>query len=273
MSDEKDWAREQEAYLREWLKRESEQHALKPVVTRILSTATWNVGAMDALKNESPAMAREMSAEMETGFSVLQTVLKFPPKYDFNAASLSSSTAVSTGAVVFETLISVRGPEYEAHSFPWITKSIGEYQALTKEQNRADEARRRVGELFPNLSERFKEAVDSYGVVSVGNTAAEEAAASAMRTFLYKLNGELIAKARKAEKEALTWQQIAERLVPEAGRPAFLAQDHVYHNLHSSLSNISKGRWKAYNLAENWTRFVDFVYVVCGEVLAEKPGP
>lgn len=89
-----------------------------------------------------------------------------------------------------------------------------------------------------------------------------------MRTFLWKLQGELFAKAFGRAGEKMTWQIMAERLSTAAGRRILVDEQRRFSGLIDTLSNIGKARHSAYNFGEVWTRFIDHVYVVCGEVMA-----
>ena len=88
-----------------------------------------------------------------------------------------------------------------------------------------------------------------------------------MRTFLYKLKGELFSKAREHPGENMTWELMAERLSPASGRQIVLDQESAHSSLTDTLSRVGKGRPSAFDFNEAWARFVDHVFSVCGEVL------
>jgi hypothetical protein len=266
MADEKeDPARQQRAHLEEWLKLDDKQRALRPYVTRMLGTATWEEGAMDAIRRESPQMATEVDGELSKSVEVLKRMFPLPRDYGDEAHISMTSTVVSSTATVFETLVAIRG-ERESAS-PRISDAIGRYEQIVDEQGRAAEAGQRLQRLFPSLNARFT-AVQDVAVVARGNPREEERAAMDMRTFLDKLKGELFAKAYARPGENMTWEIMAKRLAPATGSQVLADEGRRFSGLIDTLSNIGKARHSAYNFTEVWTRFVDHVYVVCGEVLA-----
>jgi hypothetical protein len=264
MSNEKDDpARQQRAYLEEWLQRDERQRALRPDVTRMLGTAVWQVDAMDALRGTSPEMAREVEYDLTRSFTALKESLPLPPSLHDSTTTSTTSYAAASSNRVYEALMSTRGTD----PLPRVTKEVRRYESLVAEQGRAQEAGRRVGLLFPELAERFKAALDA-AEVAKRDELVQESAAMEMRTFLYKLKGELFAKARMNAVENMTWELMAERLGVGAGCEGLVEQGGAHGSVISTLTNIGKARYSTFSFTEAWTRFVDHVYVVSGEVLA-----
>ena len=266
--EKKDPAREQQDYLEEWLRRDDKQRALRPHVVRMLGSATWQVEAMDALRDESPDMARELDGQIGRDTASLISSLVLPPDWDVDATTMGVTSTVTSGnAAVYDAMISIRGPAGNAESFPAITAQIGHYERLASEQYRAEEAGRRVAALFPNLAERYS-AVRNAAKVAAGNPKSEEAAASEMRTFLYKLKGELFAKAYKhAGENKMSWLLMAGRLSTALGRVILEEQEQAHSHLVDSLSRMLKARPTSYSFQSVWTQFADHVYIVCGVLL------
>jgi hypothetical protein len=265
--DEDDPARQFWDYLNRWVENDNKQRALRPAVVRMLGTATWQVGAMDALRAESPEMARELNGDIARGLADLEFRLPLPREYDTKTDVSSSAVTAAVNVSVYSALVSARGSD--AQSSPRLTAEIDRYEEIVAEQGRADEAGRRVALLFPNLSERFTAAQNAVRVAG-GNSQAQESAASDMRTFLWKLKGELFSRASKHVGENMTWEFMAERL-GTAGQRVLLDQGSTYSSLIDTLSKICKARSSTFNFDEVWTRFVDHVFIVCGEVIVGTP--
>lgn len=259
-----DPAGEQVAYLQQWIERDNQQRALRPHVSRMLSTSMWQADAMDAMRSESPEMAREVDSDIGHRLENLKSTLPLPRKYDIDFITTSgTATTVSSTAVVFEALVAVR--DKEKAPIPGIVTQIRRYNELAKEQGRAEEAGSRVARLFPSLAERFAE-VRNAVAVAAGVPQNAEPAAMQMRTFLDKLKGELFEKARSHEGENMTWERMAERLA--SGRSTLRDEGATSASIYANLSNIFKARGSSYSFSEVCTRFFDHVFIVCGEVLA-----
>ena len=256
-------------YFEEWLRRFQQAKLVEPAVIKMLSTAAWEADAMRALRSESPGMAREIDAELARGVQSLTSSLPLPPAYDQGIVPSSSAVTVSSANMVLDALISVQGQPPHPQSF--LAPLIKRYWQVQEEQGREAEAAGRLAELFPGLAERFAEATRNahIALASITNFA-EETAAMAMRTFLGKLKGELMDKARQSEREKLTWAQMAERLCTGPNERVFRDQERLYESLTDWLSNIGKARSSAFSFKDTWVRFLDHVYIVCGAVLASK---
>lgn len=265
--DKNDPARKYKAYLEEWIKRDDKQRALRPKVTRMLGTSTWQVDAMDELREQSPEMAREIEGEIEQSLPNFKKMMPLPVEYEESISFTSSASVIATSTGVFTGLASMKQPDRE--SAPRITALIGRYEDLVAQQGRADEAAQRIVKLFPNLSTRFEVVLD-IAQVALGDRLAEERAALEMRTFLHKFAGELFAKARKHADEKMAWELMVERLSSAAGRQTLLGQGETHSGLTDTLSNLGKGRRSAFTFSETWARFVDHVFIVCGLVLGAQ---
>jgi hypothetical protein len=238
-----------------------------PDVVRMEGTATWTVDAMDALREQSPEMATELDGELERGFHELKKALPLPPDYGPVVVEATSTASVSGANRVHEALVSVRAADPRETSK--VMLMVRRYAGLQEEQGRAEEAARRVKELFPEQSARFAEALNAARVAQGSPSRfSEETAAMVMRTFLAKLKGELFERARGYERENMTWPLMAERLSIESGRHVLAEQDAVHSGLNAWLTDIGKARSSAFSFPESCARFIDHVYVVCGEVLA-----
>lgn len=264
MADENDPARKYHAYLEDWLKRDDEQRALRPTVERMLGTAVWQVGAMDAVRSASPSMALEMDSEIDRDLADLKTKMPLPAQYKPLTDVSSSAIGAAGNARVFEGLVALR---LDGGQPSPLNTHITAYERLVADQGRADEAGRRVNILFAHLFERFNAARDAVQLAGA-DPLVQEGAAMHMRTFLYKLNGELFERARSRPGENMTWELMVMRLASADGIRLLRDQEETNSALLNMLSNIGKGRSSAFTLSEAWTRFVDHVFVVCGEVIA-----
>jgi hypothetical protein len=135
---------------------------------------------MDTLRRESPAMATEVNAELERAIGVLESTLPLPTSDEPQTTFSSTSAVVSVGAAVVLAMVSLSTLQPSPSRELW--GQVDRYQQLVTEEGRADEARRRVGILFPNLVARFTPTQDTARTAKT--TAEQEAAALQMRTFI-----------------------------------------------------------------------------------------
>lgn len=266
---DEDPAKEKQEYLKEWLRRHQQARRQEPEVVRMLSTANWLVDATEELRRRSPAMAREVDAELRRGVKTLKDTLPLPPEYGVHLGMATTTASVSSASVVFDALISA-GDQMSQPDGAIVPITV-RYGQLQDEQQRTFQAADRLVQVFPALSERFSEASGAAHIALGSPSAfAEEAAAMAMRTFLHKLKGELIDKARHYEGQNVPWPLIAERLCTGSNVQVFLEQERVHSTLNDWLSKIGKGRFSAFTFKDSWMRFIDHIYVVCGAVLARE---
>jgi hypothetical protein len=264
MSDEKsDPARRHKSYLQEWIARDNKQQTLRPQVERMLSTATWTVEAMDELRSTLPSMATEVDQDLMAAVKVIERYMPLPVEYDDTTTLTSTVSSVAANTRVYDALLSAQGVP---GSTPGLELFVKRYEGLQAEQGREHDAATRVASLFPALASRFNDAANAAHIAR-GDPSSRERAAFAMRTFIDKLKGELLDKARKHERESISWAVMAERLAPPPNRAVLAAREDVHSRLIDMLSRIGKARGTA-DFEQAWTLFLDQVYVVCGAVLA-----
>ena len=262
--DETDPARRHKAYLEEWIARDNKQRALRPEVERMLGTATWTVGAMDELRTTLPSMAMEVDQDLAAAVKVIEQSIPLPTDYDDGTSFTSTVSSVAANTRVYDALLSAQGAP---GSTPGLEVFIKRYEGLVAEQGREQDAAARLTSLFPVLSERFHNAANGAHIAR-RDASTRESAALAMRTFLDKLKGQLLEKARRHPREDVSWPVMADRLVAEPVNRVVLAGREANHSrLIDILSRIGKARGTA-DFEHAWTMFVDQVYVVCGAILA-----
>jgi len=190
---------------------------------------------------------------------------------EYNPQRLVDSTAVLTSgsASVYEYVTRV-GELDTPNTLAYSQKYTSIYNELQNTQARPNEVRVLVEKLNSSQTlQRFDRALNAYYAVRSG-TGQRTAAATDMRTLLDGLQGDLFAKARKWQKENMTWATMAERLSKgdsgQAEHQVLVNQETIRRRLISRLSDVLKDREgnSSINLDNLWTQILDHIYVVLG---------
>jgi len=275
MSDDK--AREELAYLEEWLRRFAVTRDLAPDVQRRYKATQLNVETLDYLKSRVPdEVTRALAQDQARETAELMQRLPLIPKYEEHTALFLTMGSASTSTGIMEALSHTI--EAESPPNPQGILIFVAHERLHQEHNQFAEAElllERVFPLAPALVNLFRAAKSSYQMTKTGFGDKSHAAGD-MRNFLYKFNGELLDRAREHERENMTWPTMAARFVPPVAsvqHARLVEQERVHNDLRRELSPATKGRWDISDslLSALWLRFVNHVVVVCGSILDSTP--
>jgi len=229
--------------------------------------AQWQAELARAIDNSGNADAKAAAdQDLTRQYEQLSGFAPMPPNY--GVTTTLTSTAVVTGnASLFNALVSMPLVAMANEIPPLIEK----YNNLQQSQGRLQDAKARLGKLFPHLVLFFVGVERAYHTSSMREEDWTHAATD-MRNLIEKLKGELLDKARRTDKETPNWKTMVDRLTVEGSfqRNTLLAEERNRAELYDLLSRITKYRNPVTRnpLVEVWPRVVDHVYIVCGCLLS-----
>lgn len=261
------------AYLKEWLDRYKNAHDAVPFVQTNLELTEWEFEALSNMPMKAKGVEiDELENIIQRDYEYVQNALPMIPKYDLNL--LKSSTVVNTSGsqVVYgyvARVVDLGTPEAEQYS----NKYVALYQNLQIKQQRPERVRELLVKLGnPQTLQRFDTATNAY-IHAKADTVKRSEAALEMRNLLDGVKGDLFEKAREKERENMTWEIMAKKIVKPSPIGTELAelirQGTVRSILYDRLSNVLKDREGSsqINLDNIWTELLDHIFTVLGLIL------
>ena len=261
MADE-DPAKEKEEHLAEWLRRFKTAESIAPDVQRELELARWETRTRNVIVEGGVPREVIQGVDRKLWANLNDVRKSWPQMQDYGLPPrtlVSTSTASSTSEVI--TIL------FEMNGSSQASAAIEDYRQLQDRHGRFTDASLRLGAHFPGLVQMFGDAEEKFQMAKTGPAGIPDAA-TAMRTLLDKLKGELFSLAQTFPKENMTWAVMARRLAGTEERQAelLLEVDTTRGHLIEDLSGLLKQRTPLDlgALSSAWMRTVAHVFVVCG---------
>jgi hypothetical protein len=257
-------------HLIEWLQRNKTAQDLLPAVQHELELTELNIRALSNPPEEASEIPREdLSFTLNHENQHLMMSLPLPPAYlplrfesDSDAIVSGSTATITTTIARIAEIGTVSAKEYAASYF-------SDYQRIQDSQSRHIKVRSLLQPFNrEELLQAFDSAYKAY-IAAKSGTMNDSAAASEIRTFLYKLKGELFEVARRMPRENMTWSRMSHRLAKGNSEEGILAARHKFELiLEDQLSNLLKLREGERNdtLGNIWPRVLDHVYIILNSV-------
>jgi len=255
-------------YLSEWLRNFKSLHDAVPFVQTQLDYTNWMIGALserpeDATKIQAP----KICDQIEIRNQYIQSAFPMIPKIDISLVGSSSGFTASESAAIYyfvEEIGSIDTPTAKKYS----KEQIEKYQDLENLYNRQNDVFGLIQKLLGrNSIKRFNHAVKAFNAYKT-NLTNRSSTANEIRNLIYGIRGDLYNKARKLEKENMTWEIMAERLakggINSVEYKEIINQNEELSKLINILSEILKDREGTmfYNLNIIWIQTLDHIYVI-----------
>jgi hypothetical protein len=266
--DELDNRKAKHDYLANWLENYGQAEELVPKVQREKEKTEWEIEALDNAPDEADEIPKgDMVVNFEIDYEHLTHTLPMLPTFDTNAFMGSTGVSTSGTASVYE-FVSRVGDIGTQKAIEYSNHFTGRYQAIQSEHNRSTDIRILLARFHnQGTSDRFERAEDSYMRFKAG-VGERTAAAMEIRTFLDGLKGDLFQKAKKREKENMTWEEMA-IILSKGGASSvecheMVQQGKIRSSLISRLSDVGKNRegGSITDLNHIWTEALDHIYTV-----------
>lgn len=267
-SDEIKPLRKIQAYLAEWLAKFRKAQELVPFVQRNLEITEWELNVFENSPAESDEIARpDLTEAYEQRLIHIESAIPDLPEFDPSQFVSTLAYTTSSSSDVF-TYVSRVGDLDTPDAVDFSRQYTAEYDQIQKKQDREAE----VGKLIiertsPGSHERFERAKVALAAERA-QVAERTATGNEVRNLLLGLKGDLFEKARKWDKENMTWPVMARRLA-KGGEDSDEAteltnQGHVHAALLDRLASVAKDRevGSLTNLDFIWTETLDHLFVV-----------
>jgi hypothetical protein len=261
---------EQKTHLIQWLESYKAAKDIIPYVQNMLEITEWKIQALKALPPRvSTAIPTDLIPQFDREHSYLTNVLPVMPRYNPDAVqnSFALMTSGASSAYAYILTIGHQGTmEYQDYS----KKYISLYNTLQTSQNRPESIRALLDKLGSKATlQKFDRASQAFSTMKSG-VGERTAAALEIRTLLDEIQGFLFEKARKQEKETITWNEMPKRLAKGvyAGHQyqGLITQGARRSALIDTLSRIAKDREGKLlnNMEDIWTQTLDHIFIVLG---------
>jgi len=261
-----DYAKLIRDYLNTFLERHKEEARLVPYVQRALNEADWQLRAAAYLKEAAPdEIKQRVGRDLELSYRQLCNSLPLPPQYGSLVFSSVATGITSSSSAVYEA---VRGTLAFRQHETAATKHLADYNEIQRLNERAATVRTMLARRFPTSAAQFETAANAC-LAAQADPTQSATAANETRNLLDRFKGELFQAASRHRGENMTWEHMAERLIPGAmpstTRPIVLFQEQTRVRLYASLSQVLKRRGapEPANIQYLWSETVDHLYVVC----------
>jgi hypothetical protein len=253
-------------YLDTWLERSREVMDAAPHVRRLQELVDWELRTYDNRPEEAQSVeSTELNRHAIVFYDRLTSTLPMLPSVDSKSVAQVSSLSATTSNA-FVTYVTTVSQLQTPAAIRFAAKAIAEFGKLKEREQRPADVRRLLELRMPSLISKFDVAHTSCNRCKalLGD---RTGAALEMRTLLDGVQGELMQRARKHERENMTLPLACERLFSPSSMYREIQEEVEGRSaLYSLLSEVAKQRdaQQAFQLDALWVRTLNHIFIVIG---------
>lgn len=255
-------------HLSNWLKSLRDAIEISRFVKLQLDYTNWMIETINSLSGtEGPFYGTNFAKQVNENTEYIRRA--FPPlsPFDYSTVGSSSGFTAADSSTLFSILVDI--DEFTTgETNTYVNELITKYRELEEQYKRHEEVFQLLQEHnFKDSISRFNDAFEMYNLYKNDFTNSSSAA-NEIRNLINGIKGDLFEKARKREKENMTWSTMAQRLAKSGPNSnecnEIKNQEGEQSDLIDLLSRILKKREGIHtiDLDTIWIRTLDHIYIV-----------